>query len=182
MGTIVEILMMNFYFRVTGISIILRKQINPKWRWKLIKNYYTETRFAAFELRIVNSVKACIASTLEKSSTNTTVAFSRLFICFESRPNSFYACPFCGRYLGCFSCLSKVDKCPMCRKKFSCLKCTGILPRNPLFIPDIEKLVDIPQTRSNALKSPAESEDSEDTLPVVGFNQATQPTSANTNL
>ena len=149
------------------------------------KNYYTENKFAEFELRIVNSVKACIESTLEKSSTNTTAAFSGLFkcvICFESRPNSFYACPFCGRYLGCFSCLSKVDKCPLCKKTFSCLKCTGILPRNPLFIPDIEKLVDIPQTRSNALKSPAESEDSEDTLPVVGFNQATQPTSANTNL
>ena len=114
------------------------------------KNYYTENKFAEFELRIVNSVKACIESTLEKSSTNTTAAFSGLFkcvICFESRPNSFYACPFCGRYLGCFSCLSKVDKCPLCKKTFSCLKCTGILPRNPLFIPDIEKLVDIPQTR-----------------------------------
>ena len=139
------------------------------------KNYYTENKFAEFELRIVNSVKACIESTLEKSSTNTTAAFSGLFkcvICFESRPNSFYACPFCGRYLGCFSCLSKVDKCPLCKKTFSCLKCTGILPRNPLFIPDIEKLVDIPQTRSNALKPPSEDEDSADTLPAVGFNHA----------
>ena len=163
----------------------LTKIDKPKMEVEADKNYYTETRFAEFELCILNSVKACIESILEKISTNTTVAFSGLFkcvICFESRPNSFYACPFCGRYLGCFSCLSKVDKCPLCKKTFSCLKSTGILPRNPLFIPDIEKLVDIPQTRSNALKSPAESEDSEDTLPVVGFNQATQPTSANTNL
>ena len=139
---------------------------------KADKNYYTETRFAEFELRIVISVKACIESTLEKSSTNTVGAFSRLFkcvICFESRPNSFYACPFCGSYLGCFSCLSKVDKFPFYRKKFSCLKCTGILPRNPLFIPDIEKLVDIPPTRNNTLKPTFESEDSNDTLPAVGL-------------
>ena len=149
------------------------------------KSYYTETKFAKFELRIVNSVKACIESTLEKCSTNTTVAFSGLFkciICFESRPNSFYAYPFCGRHLGCFSCLSKVDKCPMCRKNFSCLKCIGILPRNPLLIPDIEKLVDIPPTKSNAFKPPFEPEDSDDTLPTVGFHDATQPSSANTNL
>ena len=45
------------------------------------KNYYTETRFAEFELRIVNSVKACIESTVEKSSTKSTVAFSGLFRC-----------------------------------------------------------------------------------------------------
>ena len=142
------------------------------------KNYYTENKFAEFELRIVNSVKACIESTLEKSSTNSAVAFSgllRCVICFDSRPNSFYVCPFCGHYLGCLSCLSKVDKCPLCRKMFSCLKCIGILQLNPLFMPDIEKLVDIPPTRSNALKPPSESEDSDNTLPAVGFNHATQP-------
>ena len=49
-------------------------------------------------------------------------------------------------------------------------------------MPDIEKLVDIPPTRSNALKPPSESEDSDDTLPAVGFNHATQPSSANTSL
>ena len=76
-------------------------------------------------------------------------------------PNSFYACLFCGRFHGGFSCLSKVDKCPLCRKKFSCLKCTGVLPREPLFIPDIEKFFDIPPTRSNALKPPSEYEDSD---------------------
>ena len=90
----------------------LTKIDKPKMEVEAEKNYYTETRFAEFELRIVNSVKACIESTLEKSSTNTTVAFSGLFkcvICFESRPNSFYACPFCGRYLGCFSCLCEKE-------------------------------------------------------------------------
>ena len=69
----------------------LTKIDKPKMEVEADKNYYTETRFVAFELRIVNSVKACIESTLEKSSTNTTVAFSGLFICFESRPNSFYS-------------------------------------------------------------------------------------------
>ena len=86
---------------------------------------------------------------------NTIVAFSGLFrcvICFEPRPNSFYACLFCRHFHGSFWCLSKVDKCPLCRKRFSCLKCTGVLPRNPLFIQDIEKFFDIPPTRSNALK------------------------------
>ena len=120
----------------------LTKIDKPKMEAEADKNYYTETRFAEFELLVVNSVKACIEPTLEKGSANTNVAFSGLFkcvICFESRPNSFYECPFCGRYLGCFSCLSKVDKCPLCRKKFICLKCTDIVPRNPLFIPDIEK-------------------------------------------
>ena len=84
--------------------------------------------------------------------------------------------------LGVFCAYQMSTKCPLCRKKFSCLKCTGILARNPLFIPDIEKLVDMPHTRSNALKPPSESEDSDDTLPAVGFNHATQPTRANTNL
>ena len=150
------------------------------------KNYYIETRFAEFELRIINSVKVCIEFALEKSSTKFTVAFSgldRCVICFESRSNSFYTCPFCERYLRCFSCLSKVDKCPLCRKKFSCLKSTDILRRHPLFIPDIEKLVVVPPTRSNALKCATEYNDfDDDTLPAVGFNHATQPSSANTNL
>ena len=83
----------------------------PKMEVEADKNYYTETRFAEFEFCILNSVKTCIEFTLEKSSSNTTVAFSGLVkcvTCFESRPNSLYACPLCGCYLGCFSCLSKV--------------------------------------------------------------------------
>ena len=66
----------------------LTKTDKPKMEMEADKNYYTETRFAEFELRIVNSVKACIESTLEKSSTKSTVAFSGLFrygICFKSR-------------------------------------------------------------------------------------------------
>ena len=125
---------MTFCFRVTGVPVISRKEINPKWRWKLIKT---------------------IIPKLDLPSSNC---------------------------VSCFSCLSKVDKCPLCRKKFSCLKCTGILLHNPLLIPDIEKLVDIPPTRNNALKPPSESEDSDDTLPAVAFNHATQPSSANTKL
>ena len=87
MRTIVEILMMNFSFRVTDGSNHLTKIDKPKMEVGADKNHCTETRFAEFELRIVNSVKACIESTLEKSSTNTTVAFSGLFrcvICFDS--------------------------------------------------------------------------------------------------
>ena len=97
---------------------------------------------------------------LRKSSTKSTAAFSglcRCVTCFESRRNSIYACPFCGRYLGCFSCLTKVNKLPLCRKKLSCLKCTGNGPHNPLFIPDFEILIEIPSMRSNALKPPSES-------------------------
>ena len=175
----------DFLLSSDWCSSHLNKIDKPKMEVEADKNYYVGTRFSEFELRIVNSVKACIESTLEKSSTNSAVAFSgllRCVICFDSRSNSFYVCPFCGRYLGCFSCLSKVDKCPLCRKMFSCLKCIGILQLNPLFMPDIEKLVDIPPTTSNALKPPSESEDSDDTLPAVGFNHATQPSSANTSL
>ena len=88
----------------------LTKIDKPKMEVEADKNYYTETRFAEFEFCIVNSVKTCIEFTLEKSSTNTTVAFSGLVkcvTCFESRPNSLYACPFCGCYLGCFDAYQK---------------------------------------------------------------------------
>ena len=94
----------------------LTKIDKPKMEVEADKNHYTETRFAEFELRIVNSVKACIKSTLEKSSTNTAVAFSGLFkcvICF-SRPNS--CMPILWTLRKVFSCLSKVGKCPLCRK------------------------------------------------------------------
>ena len=160
----------------------LTKIDKPKMEVEADKNHYTETRFAEFELRIVNSVKACIKSTLEKSSTNTAVAFSGLFkcvICF-SRPNS--CMPILWTLRKVFFVLIKSRQMSVVQKKFSCLKCTGILPRNPLLIPDIEKLVNIPPTRSNALKPPSESEDSDDTLPAVDFNHATQPSSANTNV
>ena len=88
----------------------LTKIDKPKMEVEADKNYYTETRFAEFEFCIVNSVKTCIEFTLEKSSTNTTVAFSGLVkcvTCFESRPNSLYACPFCRCYLGCFRAYQK---------------------------------------------------------------------------
>ena len=42
-------------------------------------------------------------------------------------------------------------------------------------------LVDIPSTRSNALKPSSESHDSDDTLLAVDFNHATQLSSANNN-
>ena len=34
--------------------------------------------------------------------------------CFESTPNSFMSFPFCGRYLGCYKCISELNRCPIC--------------------------------------------------------------------
>ena len=62
------------------------------------------------------------------------------------------------------------------------MKHTENLPRNPLFIPDIETLVDIPPTKINALMLPSESDYSDGTLSAVGFNQITQLSSVNSNV
>ena len=74
-------------------------------------------------------------------------------VCFETKPNSVQFCKNCGRYLGCFSCLSNLQDCPQCRKplyKLNCPTCDSDIQQEivPLFIPDlptIPGLDDIPR-------------------------------------
>ena len=44
--------------------------------------------------------------------------FFKCVVCFESAPNSYMSCPFCGRYLSCYKCISELNRCPICRRKF----------------------------------------------------------------
>ena len=82
-----------------------------------------------------------------KNNEDTKEKLSQCFkcvICFESRPNSYAACFKCGRFLGCFRCIKRLKTCPICRKPFKCPTCTANLPRNPLFIPGMDELVNKP--------------------------------------
>ena len=40
----------------------------------------------------------------------------KCMVCFESKPNFVQFCKNCGRYLGCFSCVSNFQDCPQYRK------------------------------------------------------------------
>ena len=44
-------------------------------------------------------------------------------VCFETKPNFVQFCKNCGRYLGCFSCLSNLQDCPQYRKPLHKLNC-----------------------------------------------------------
>lgn len=59
------------------------------------------------------------------------------------------ACFECGRFLGCYDCVSKLDVCPVCRTKF---ECTAPYPKKPLFVPGLADFVD----RSNKIDSEEE--------------------------
>ena len=61
----------------------------------------------------------------------------RCIVCYSTTPNCYSACVFCGRYLGCYNCICRLDSCPVCRKSFKC-SCSRRLSCNPMFIPGIE--------------------------------------------
>jgi len=78
----------------------------------------------------------------KKASINVSSSF-RCVICFESKISKFMACYHCGRFLGCETCISKVDKCPLCRKAFQCISCGEAYPRTAFFIPGLAETVEI---------------------------------------
>ena len=41
----------------------------------------------------------------------------KCMICFAANPHAFFSCPFCGIFIGCFSCSEKLEKCPICKKR-----------------------------------------------------------------
>jgi len=77
----------------------------------------------------------------KKTSLNVSSVF-RCFICFESNPAKFMVCFTCGRFLGCYGCVSKLDDCPICRTKFQCTACGTPYPKNPLFVPGLADFID----------------------------------------
>lgn len=77
----------------------------------------------------------------KKTSLNVSSVF-RCFVCFESNPAKFMACFRCGRFLGCYGCVSKLDDCPICRTKFECTTCGTPYPKKPLFVPGLADFVD----------------------------------------
>lgn len=80
----------------------------------------------------------------------------RCLICYETKPNCYLSCYFCGRYLGCYSCVIKLKKCPLCYKTFQCEVCTADLPRKPQFIPLIEEQLGLEKiNRENAVSTAA---------------------------
>ena len=90
----------------------------------------------------------------------------RCVICFESRPDNFLACFHCGRYLGCYMCIVRLEKCPLCRKEFKCSKCSHQLPKNALFLPGIGEFLNLPVTVPD-VPSMGDGFDSDDTLPAT---------------
>ena len=76
----------------------------------------------------------------KKTSINLSGVF-RCIVCFESNPSKYMACFQCGRFLGCFNCISKLDRCPLCRKMFQCTVCTASYPKKPLFIPGLNDFI-----------------------------------------
>ena len=99
----------------------------------------------------------------------------RLFkcvICFESSPQSYMACFFCGRYLGCYACISKLNKCPLCRRKFRCGGCNKSLPKSPMFIPGIDEELSLPPIPRSVADTVGNGNDSDSghasTIPLMG--------------
>ena len=86
----------------------------------------------------VNSVQEEMSK--KKTSINLSGVF-RCIVCFESNPSKYMACFQCGRFLGCFNCISKLDRCPLCRKMFQCTVCTASYPKKPLFIPGLNDFI-----------------------------------------
>ena len=72
-------------------------------------------------------------------------------VCFETKPNFVQFSKNCGRYLGCYSCVSNLQDCTQCRKplyKLDCPTCESDIQQEiPLFIqylPSILGLGNIP--------------------------------------
>ena len=80
--------------------------------------------------------------------------FQSLFsciVCYSTTPNCYSACVFCGRYLGCYYCICRLDSCPVCRKSFNC-SCSKKIPCNSMFILGIEDLLEVPIIQRNDKK------------------------------
>ena len=78
-------------------------------------------------------------------------------VCFESPPNSCMSCPFCGRYLGCYKCISELNRCPICRRKLQCNICHCNFRKSPLFIPGIGEYLSLPEIRRQMIDKGNES-------------------------
>ena len=94
----------------------------------------------------------------------------RCIVCYSTTPNCYSACVFCGRYLGCYNCICRLDICPACCKSFKC-SCSKKLPCNPMFIPGIEDLLEIPNIRRNEVRENSRNDNdslpSADTIPMA---------------
>ena len=91
----------------------------------------------------------------------------RCIVCYSTTTNCYSACVFCGRYL---RCICRLDSCPVCRKSFKC-SCSKKLPCNPMFIPGIEDLLEIPNIRRNEVRENSRNDNdslpSADTIPMA---------------
>ena len=88
--------------------------------------------------RIIFDTKEEIKLEICKRITNDNLkSLFRCVICFESRPDNFLACFHCGRYLGCYMCIVRLEKCLLCRKEFKRSKFSHKLPKNALFLSGI---------------------------------------------
>jgi len=96
----------------------------------------------------------------------------KCLICFEPNGYSFFNCPYCGSFLGCFSCINKLNKCPICNTEFKCSGCKINLHRQPYKIPGIEEFVPrknpiTSQNLINTINDEDSTTDDDDDLPIV---------------
>ena len=134
------------------------------------------------EGKLLNDIKNLLNTKFEalkgelKNSTGDSkkvLEFQSLFRCivwYSTTPNCYSACVFCGRYLGCYNCICRLDSCPVCRKSFKC-SCSKTLPCNLMFIPGIEDLLEIPSIRRNEVRENSRNDNdslpSADTIPMA---------------
>ena len=94
----------------------------------------------------------------------------RCIVCYSTTPNSYSACVFCGRYLGCYNCICRLDSCPVFRKSSKC-SCSKKLPCNRMFTSGIEDLLEIPNIRRNEVREKSRNDNdslpSADTIPMT---------------
>lgn len=113
----------------------------------------------AFMTSNLLDVKEEISEKLKKQQLS---SLFKCVICYKITPHSYQSCLYCGRFLGCFTCISQLDKCPTCRKNFNCSTCSTSFPKTPLFIPGIEEVLELPQvTRRLAPQEIIDNQDEE---------------------
>ena len=63
-------------------------------------------------------------------------------------------------YLGCYNCISELNRCPVCRRKFQSNICHCNFPKSPLFIPGIGEYLSLPEVRRQTIDKGNESDGS----------------------
>ena len=113
----------------------------------------------------INHEIAGIRECLNKSVFKDLATCFRCLVCFQHNAQSFYSCPFCGTFLGCFMRINNLAKWPICHSEFKCKGCKEDLHRHPYKIPGIEEFLPTKENKNTRIVPDCVSSD--DDLPTV---------------